>query len=179
MFAKSLLSRSQNLTKTVKRFFDLHEYQSKDIMRKYGILVQKGDIATTPEQAESVAKKLDPAGGLILKAQVHAGGRGKGNWSFKPGHLSSGLKGGVQIVKTPQEIRDFTKKMLGFNLVTHQTTKNGLKVDAVLIHEGVDIKRQIYLALVLDRNSQRPALMVSKNGGIYFLNSRHGYRRSR
>jgi succinyl-CoA synthetase beta subunit len=77
MFARNLFSR-QALTKTVKRFFDLHEYQSKDLMRKYGILVQKGDIATTPEQAEAVAKKLNPAGGLILKAQVHAGGRGKG-----------------------------------------------------------------------------------------------------
>lgn len=79
MITRTILGRGSNgLTKTVKRFFDLHEYQSKDIMRKYGVLVQKGDIATTPEQAESVAKKLDPAGGLILKAQVHAGGRGKG-----------------------------------------------------------------------------------------------------
>lgn len=79
MFARSLLSRQgQGLTRTIKRYFDLHEYQSKDIMRKYGILVQKGDIATSPEQAEKVAKGLDPAGGLILKAQVHAGGRGKG-----------------------------------------------------------------------------------------------------
>lgn len=71
----------------------------------------------------------------------------------------------MQIVKTPKEIGDLTKKMIGYNLITHQTTKEGLKVEAVLIHEGVDIKRQIYLALILDRNSQRPALMVSKKGG--------------
>jgi len=80
MFARSIFSRhGSGLTRTIRRYFDLHEYQSKDLMRKYGVLVQKGDIATTPEQAESVSKKLDPAGGLILKAQVHAGGRGKGN----------------------------------------------------------------------------------------------------
>ena len=80
--------------------------------------------------------------------------------------LSSGLKGGVQILKTPQQVKDFTKKMIGFNLVTHQTTKDGLKVNAVLIHEGVDIRRQIYLAFILDRNTQRPAIVASTEGGV-------------
>lgn len=90
---------NKGLTLNVKRFFDLHEYQSKDVMRRFGVLVQKGDIATTPEQAEQVAQKLDVKDGiLILKAQVQAGGRGKG-------HLTSGLKGGVQILKTPQEVK--------------------------------------------------------------------------
>lgn len=128
-------------------------------MAKFGVTVQKGAIATTAEQAVEVAKKLDPSGGLILKSQVHAGGRGKGT-------LSSGLKGGVQVLKTPTEIGDFTKKMIGYNLVTHQTPKAGLKVNAVLIHEGVDIKRQIYLAFILDRNTQGPALVASINGGM-------------
>ncbi len=151
---------SKPLTTPIRRFFDLHEYQSKDLMRKYGVLVQRGDIATTPEQAEKVARDLNVTeGDLILKAQVHAGGRGKGT-------LSSGLKGGVQILKTPQQVKEFTTKMIGYNLVTHQTTKDGLKVNAVLIHEGVDIVRQIYLAFILDRNSQRPAIVASLEGGM-------------
>ena len=109
------------LTTQIRRYFDLHEYQSKDIMRKYGVLVQRGDIATTAEQAEQVAKDLNIDKGdiFVLKSQVHAGGRGKGT-------LSSGLKGGVQILKTPQEVKEYTSKMLGYNLVTHQTTKQGL-----------------------------------------------------
>lgn len=148
------------LTTQVRRFFDLHEYQSKDLMRKFGVLVQRGDIATTPEQAEKVARDLNVTDGdLILKCQVHAGGRGKGT-------LSSGLKGGVQILKTPQQVKDFSTKMLGYNLVTHQTTAEGLKVNAVLIHEGVDIVRQIYLAIILDRNTQGPAIVASTEGGM-------------
>lgn len=94
---------NKGLTTTIRRYFDLHEYQSKDLMRKYGILVQRGDIATTPEQAFKVAKELNVTkGDLILKAQVHAGGRGKGIIYVILGMLSSGLKGGVQIIKTPQ-----------------------------------------------------------------------------
>ena len=82
------------------------------------------------------------------------------------GHLTSGLKGGVQILQTPEEVRDLTKQMIGYNLITHQTTKDGLKVEAVLIHEGVDIKRQIYFAFILDRNSQSPAIVCSTEGGV-------------
>ena len=82
------------------------------------------------------------------------------------GHLTSGLKGGVQIIKTPEQVRDLTKQMIGYNLITHQTTKQGLKVNAVLIHEGVDIDRQIYFAFILDRNSQRPAIVASIEGGV-------------
>lgn len=128
-------------------------------MRKFNIRVQKGDIALTPAEARKVAVPLDPAGGLILKAQVHAGGRGKG-------HLTSGLKGGVKVLKTPDEVEKYTKEMIGYNLITHQTPKAGLKVNAVLVHEGVDIVRQIYLAFVLDRNSQKPAIVASVNGGV-------------
>ena len=159
MFVGKYLRRVKPLTMTLRQNFDLHEYQSKDLMRSYGILVQRGAIATTPEDAERVARELNTKQELILKAQVHAGGRGKGT-------LSSGLKGGVQIVKTPKEIGEFAKKMLGYNLVTHQTTKDGLKVDAVLVHEGVDIKRQIYLAFLLDRNTQGPILVASTKGGM-------------
>ncbi len=147
------------LTKTMKYHFDLHEYQSKDLMRKFGVLVQRGDIATTADEAFKVAKDLNVKDGdLILKAQVHAGGRGKGT-------LSSGLKGGVQILKTPEEVKSMTEKMIGYNLVTHQTTKDGLKVNAVLIHEGVDIDRPIYSAFHLDRNSHSTSLVASIEGG--------------
>ena len=76
------------------------------------------------------------------------------------------MKGGVQILKTPKEVRQKTKKMIGYNLVTHQTTKDGLKVNAVLVHEGVDIKRQIYFAFILDRNTQGPAIVASTEGGV-------------
>lgn len=83
-----------SLSQKQKRFFDLHEYQCKDLMRNYSIRVQKGEIALTAEDAKTVAAKLDATGGLILKSQVHAGGRGKGR-------LTSGLQGGVKICKTP------------------------------------------------------------------------------
>lgn len=93
---------NRGLTLNVKRFFDLHEYQSKDLMRKYGVLVQRGTTATTSDQAFKVAQDLNVKNGdLILKAQVHAGGRGKGILYLIIGHLTSGLKGGVQILKTP------------------------------------------------------------------------------
>ena len=82
------------------------------------------------------------------------------------GMLSSGLKGGVQIIKTPQQVKDLTERMIGYNLTTIQTPKDGLKVNAVLIHEGVDIVRQIYLAFILDRNTQRPAIVASTEGGV-------------
>ena len=151
---------SKPLTTPIRRFFDLHEYQSKDLMRKFGVLVQKGEIATTAAEAEQVAKNLNIKDGIfVLKAQVQAGGRGKGM-------LSSGMKGGVQILKTPQEVAEKTARMIGYNLVTHQTTGDGLKVNAVLVHEGVDIDRQIYLAFILDRNTQRPAIVCSTEGGV-------------
>jgi succinyl-CoA synthetase beta subunit len=155
----SSFKTNKNLGYVSKRFFDLHEYQAKDVMRKYNIHVQKGFLAQSPEEAEKVSHKLDPAGGLILKAQVHAGGRGKGT-------LSSGLKGGVKICKTPAEVAGFTKQMLGYKLVTKQTPKDGLEVNAVLVHEGVNIQKQIYLAFILDRASQKPAIIASTEGGV-------------
>jgi succinyl-CoA synthetase beta subunit len=128
-------------------------------MREYGLRVQKGSLALDENEAKKVAAKLDPTGGLILKSQVHAGGRGKGT-------LSSGLKGGVKICKTPEEVANYTKQMIGYNLVTPQTPKDGLKVNAVLVHEGVDINKQYYLAVILDRNTLGPAFVASKYGGM-------------
>jgi succinyl-CoA synthetase beta subunit len=102
----------------VSRQFHLHEYQSKQIMSDFGVTVQKGGIALTAEEAQTVSEPLTPKGGLIVKAQVHAGGRGKGK-------LTSGLQGGVQICKTPEEVANYTKQMIGYNLITKQTKAEG------------------------------------------------------
>ena len=115
-----------------RRFIDLHEFQAKHIMGKYGINVQKGALAYNAQEAEKIATTLNAKGGLILKAQVKAGGRGKGT-------LTSGLKGGVQILKTPQQVGEKTAQMIGYNLMTIQTPPEGLLVKSVLVHEGVDI----------------------------------------
>lgn len=106
------LMRSQHLLATQKRFFDLHEYHSKRLMASYGINVQKGALADTPEKAFEIAKTLSNKGGLVVKAQVQAGGRGKG-------HLTSGMKGGVHVVKTPEIVKEKTAGMIGYNLITH------------------------------------------------------------
>jgi succinyl-CoA synthetase beta subunit len=143
--------------KGIMKFFDLHEYQSKFIFRKNGLQVQNGDLAKTADEALKIAKKLE--GDLILKAQVHAGGRGKGT-------LTSGLKGGVKICKTPQELFNYAKQMIGYNLITHQTPKEGLPVKSVLVLESVDIKKQFYLALLLDRQHQSPVIIASNEGGV-------------
>lgn len=94
------------------RFFDLHEYHSKKLMASFGINVQKGALARTPQEAFEIAKTLSNKGGLVVKAQVQAGGRGKGT-------LTSGMKGGVHVVKTPEIIKEKTAGMIGYNLITH------------------------------------------------------------
>lgn len=115
---RQLAVRAKALGGVIARNFHLHEYQSKDIMREFGVTVQKGGIALSAEQALEVSKPLNPKAGLIVKAQVHAGGRGKGK-------LTSGLKGGVQICKTPEEVAKYTKEMIGYNLTTKQTKPEG------------------------------------------------------
>ena len=167
VFAKTLLRTSgrqqvmapQTLMSMPRRFIDLHEFQSKYIMGKFGINVQRGQLAKTPEEAAQVASTLSNKGGLILKAQVKAGGRGKGK-------LTSGLQGGVKICKTPEEIAGFTKQMIGYNLITHQTPPEGLLVKTVLVHEGVDIDHQLYLALLHDRKNQALCVVSSTKGGM-------------
>jgi succinyl-CoA synthetase beta subunit len=128
-------------------------------MGKYGVNVQKGAIALNENDAAKIATGLSNKGGLILKAQVKAGGRGKGK-------LTSGLKGGVKICKTPEEIKDFTKQMIGYNLITHQTPPEGLLVKSVLVHEGVDIDKQLYLAILHDRKNQALCVVSSTKGGM-------------
>ncbi|KAF8820757.1 putative Succinyl-CoA ligase [GDP-forming] subunit beta, partial [Cardiosporidium cionae] len=144
-----------------RRFLNLHEYQSKKLLKDFGLIVQNGKVANSVEEAYTVAKDLKDNGAaeLILKCQIKAGGRGKG-------HLTSGLKGGVQICTTPDEVQNFTKQMIGYRLMTHQTTKEGELVKQVLVHEGVNITKELYLAIVLDRAVNGPAVVASRIGGM-------------
>jgi succinyl-CoA synthetase beta subunit len=129
----------------------IHEYQGKEIFRKYGVPTPRGIACFSTEEAVAAAKKL---GGnvWVVKAQIHAGGRGKG--------------GGVKVAKSLDEVRDLSKKILGMQLKTHQTGPKGQKVRRLLIEEGADIKKELYLGMVVDRGTQRVALMASSEGGM-------------
>jgi succinyl-CoA synthetase beta subunit len=129
----------------------LHEYQAKDIFRKFGIPVPKGHVATSVEEALKAGKDL-PGPPWVVKAQVHAGGRGKG--------------GGVRVVNSVDELRQATSDILGRPLVTKQTGPEGKKVHQVLIEEGIDIGSEFYLAVVIDRSKARPVVIFSQAGGM-------------
>ena len=143
------------------RHLNLHEYQSKSLMAKHGITVQKGDVASTPDEAYTVAKRLKDGGAkeLVIKAQIHAGGRGKG-------HFDTGFKGGVKVCKTPEEVQAFAKEMLGHTLITHQTGEKGQRVAKVLVHEGISFDRELYFAILLDRAHNGPVMVASPQGGM-------------
>ncbi len=130
---------------------NLHEYQTKQILAKYGIPVPRGHLAETPEQAGEAFRKLGGAV-AVVKAQVHAGGRGKG--------------GGIKLAKSESEAVDTARKMLGMRLVTHQTGAEGKLVRKVYVEEGCEIARELYVAAVLDRKLGRPVLMASTQGGM-------------
>jgi succinyl-CoA synthetase beta subunit len=128
----------------------IHEYQAKAILAKYGVPVPQGEVVFNAADAAAVASRL--GGTVVVKAQIHAGGRGKG--------------GGVKVVKGPDEARTAAQQMIGMNLVTYQTGPAGQKVERVLIEQGLRIKRELYLGLVLDRTTERLVLMVSSEGGV-------------
>src|SRR3954452_25164732 len=128
----------------------IHEYQAKGILAKYGVPVPQGEVIFNASDAAAVAGRL--GGTVVVKAQIHAGGRGKG--------------GGVKVVKGPDEARAAAEKMLGMNLVTYQTGPSGQKVQRVLIEQGLKIKRELYLGIVLDRSTERLVVMVSREGGV-------------
>src|SRR5713101_7224579 len=130
---------------------NIHEYQAKEILRKYGVAVLKGKVATTPEEAEAAAKELG-GGRRVIKAQIHAGGRGKA--------------GGVKLAKDPQAARDIAASLLGKKLVTHQTGPEGKEVQKVFVEQGCDIAKEYYLGMVIDRTTSRVTMMASSEGGV-------------
>jgi len=166
---------------------NIHEYQAKQLLEKFGVATTRGKVASTPEEAEAVAREIGDVAGivsagqllrpsdaappreaatrhaqhvdLVVKAQVHAGGRGKGTFT-------NGFKGGVHVVKSPAEAREVASKMLGQTLVTHQTSAAGRVVHKVLIAEAAEIAREIYFAILLDRATGAPLIAASTEGGV-------------
>ncbi|HMF08690.1 MAG TPA: ADP-forming succinate--CoA ligase subunit beta [Thermoanaerobaculia bacterium] len=128
----------------------VHEYQAKSILARYGVPVPRGEVTDNPAEAREIAKRL--GGRAVVKAQIHAGGRGKG--------------GGVKLAKDPDEAETLAKSILGMNLVTVQTGPAGKRVQKVLIEEALDIDRELYLGITLDRSRGLPSMMVSKFGGM-------------
>jgi succinyl-CoA synthetase beta subunit len=132
----------------------IHEYQAKGILKKYGVTVPRGAMATSPEEAEGIAKELFGSGasGVVVKAQIHAGGRGKG--------------GGVKIAKSVAEAGELASKMLGMKLVTHQTGPEGRTVRRLLVEETLPIEKELYLGILIDRAEAKPVFMASAAGGM-------------
>jgi succinyl-CoA synthetase beta subunit len=170
---------------------NIHEYQARELLQRFGVATTRGKVASTPDEAEAIAREIskgsvsttaahllqpsdaapplqslgagDARGGeaveIVIKAQVHAGGRGKGTFT-------NGFKGGVHLVKSPREVREIASKMLGQTLVTHQTGPAGRPVNRVLVAESADIEREIYFAILLDRASGAPLIVASTEGGV-------------
>src|SRR5271163_1777779 len=132
----------------------IHEYQGKEILKKYGVAVPRGTMVTTREEAEAAAKDILDSGatGVVVKAQIHAGGRGKG--------------GGVKIAKSVEEAGEIAARMLGMKLVTHQTGPEGRIVRRLLIEETLPIEKELYLGILVDRGEAKPVFMASAAGGM-------------
>ena len=132
----------------------IHEYQAKDILAKYGVPVPRGEVANTLDEAIEIGKRLFAGGatGVVVKAQIHAGGRGKG--------------GGVKVAKNIAQAEEYAKNILGMQLITHQTGPQGQKVQRLLIEETAAIDRELYLGIVLDRAAAKLVFMASKAGGM-------------
>ncbi|MDF1802912.1 ADP-forming succinate--CoA ligase subunit beta [Thalassovita sp.] len=140
---------------------NIHEYQAKALLREYGAPVSDGRVVLKAEDAKTAAGELD--GPLwVVKAQIHAGGRGKG--SFK--EAEAGEKGGVRLAKSVEEAAEEAKKMLGKTLVTHQTGPAGKQVNRIYIEDGSDIERELYLAFLVDRQTSRVSIVSSTEGGM-------------
>src|SRR5271154_1035370 len=129
----------------------IHEYQAKEIFRRYGVPTPRGEMVTTPEQAKAVAEKLGTPV-VVVKAQIHAGGRGKG--------------GGVKLARSADEAAQLASKIQGMTLVTPQTGPGGRVVKRLLVEEGLDIKRELYLSILIDRAVEAPVIMASAAGGM-------------
>lgn len=130
---------------------NVHEFQGKEILKQYGVPVPAGRVALSPDEAEAVAKELG-GGPVVVKAQIHAGGRGKG--------------GGVKVAKNPAEAKEAARKILGMTLVTHQTGPQGRIVNRVLVEQGCDIARELYLGVAIDRGTEKIVVMACAEGGV-------------
>ena len=128
----------------------VHEYQAKSLLEKFGVTIPRGEVTDNADEARDIAKRL--GGRCVVKAQIHAGGRGKG--------------GGVKVAKDADDAYALAKKMLGMTLVTHQTGPEGKEVRKVLVEEALDIDRELYLGITLDRGISKPVMMISKSGGM-------------
>lgn len=128
----------------------IHEHQAKEMLGQFGVAVPRGGVAFTPQEAKEIAQQL--GGTVVVKAQIHAGGRGKG--------------GGVKLATSPREVEEIATRMLGMTLVTAQTGPEGRKVRRVLVEEGMKIAQELYLGIVIDRSCGRPVVMASEAGGM-------------
>jgi succinyl-CoA synthetase beta subunit len=128
----------------------IHEYQAKSILKQFGVRTPEGEVAESAEKAYEIAKKIGPK--VVVKAQIHAGGRGKG--------------GGVKLANTPEEARERAREIIGMNLVTHQTGPEGKTVKRVLVEEALDIAKELYIGIVIDRAKEAPVVMASSEGGM-------------
>jgi len=128
----------------------IHEYQAKQILKQYGVAIPRGEVAETADAAKQIAGKL--GGPVVLKAQIHAGGRGKG--------------GGIKVAKSPEEALGLAQQMIGMTLVTHQTGPQGRKVKRLLVEEALGVARELYLGIVIDRAKECPVVMASTEGGM-------------
>jgi succinyl-CoA synthetase beta subunit len=137
---------------------NIHEYQAKELLEKFGVATMRGKVASTPDEAEQIARQLGD-GNLVVKAQIHAWGRGKGIFS-------NGFKGGVHLVKSAKDAREVASKMIGQTLVTHQTGPQGRVVKKVLVVESAQIAREIYFAILRDRATAAPLIVASTEGGV-------------
>jgi succinyl-CoA synthetase beta subunit len=137
---------------------NIHEYQAKQLLQNFDVATTRGRVASTLDEAEQIARELGDVE-IAVKAQIHAGGRGKGTFT-------NGFKGGVHVRKTPAEVRDVAAKMLGEILVTHQTGPSGRRVNKLLVAESADIAREIYFAVLLDRATAAPVIVASTEGGV-------------
>ena len=128
----------------------IHEFQAKKILHKFGVRIPQGEVTDSPEQAKKIAEKIGPK--VVIKAQIHAGGRGKG--------------GGVKLASNPDEAKKIAEEIIGMNLVTHQTGPEGKRVKRVLVEEALDIDKELYLGIVIDRALESPVVMASSEGGV-------------
>ena len=139
---------------------NIHEYQGKELIRRYGVAVLDGHVAWTPEEAVEAARKL-PGPVFVVKSQIHAGGRGAGRFADDPGG-----KGGVRIARSLDEVRAAAEAMIGHTLVTKQTGPAGKRVNRIYVEAGCDIAREIYLSLLVDRETSRVTIIASTEGGM-------------